>query len=43
VVVRAFYEWGLMAKFPKQIGLGNMANGNRLLAATVAFRNEPFK
>jgi Flp pilus assembly protein TadG len=43
VIVRAFYEWGLIAKFPKQIGLSNMANGNRLLAATAAFRNEPFK
>jgi Flp pilus assembly protein TadG len=43
VVVRAFYEWSLTAKLPKQIGLSNMGNGNRLLAATVAFRNEPFK
>lgn len=43
VLVRAFYEFTLPAKLPKQIGLGNMSNGNRLLAATVAFRNEPFK
>jgi Flp pilus assembly protein TadG len=43
VVVRAFYEWNLTAKMPKGIALSNMGNGNRLLAATVAFRNEPFK
>lgn len=43
VLVRAFYEWDLPAKLPKQISLGNMSNGNRLLAATAAFRNEPFK
>ncbi len=41
VVVRAFYEWDLIAAFPG-IGLGNMAGGNRLLAAAAAFRNEPF-
>lgn len=43
VVVRAFYEWQLMAKLPKQISLGNMQNGDRLLVATSAFRNEPFQ
>jgi len=43
VVVRAFYEWSLAAKLPKDIALSNMGNGNRLLVATVAFRNEPFK
>ena len=43
VIVRAFYEWNLTAKLPKEIGLSNMSNGNRLLAATAAFRNEPFK
>jgi Flp pilus assembly protein TadG len=42
VVVRAFYEWTLAAKLPKEVGLSNMANGNRLLIATAAFRNEPF-
>lgn len=42
VVVRAFYEWDLVAKFPGT-GLGNMGNGNRLLAATAAFRNEPYE
>jgi Flp pilus assembly protein TadG len=43
VVVRAFYEWDLAAKLPKEIGLSNMKNGDRLLIATVAFRNEPFQ
>jgi Flp pilus assembly protein TadG len=40
VVVRVFYPWQLFV-----IGLGynisNMAGGQRLLAATAAFRNEP--
>lgn len=40
VVVRAFYEWDLIAAVPG--GLGNMANGSRLLVATTTFRNEPF-
>ena len=43
VVVRAFYEWDLLAAMPQVIRLTNLANGNRLLIATVAFRNEPFK
>jgi hypothetical protein len=43
VVVRAFYEWDLLAAMPQAIRLSNMQNGNRLLIATVAFRNEPFK
>ena len=43
VVVRAFYEWDLLAALPPVIRLSNMTNGNRLLIATVAFRNEPFK
>ena len=42
VVVRAFYEWPLAAKLPKEIGLSNMSNGDRLLVATAAFRNEPY-
>ncbi len=41
VVVRAFYEWGL--KLPTEISFGNMKNGDRILVATVAFRNEPFQ
>lgn len=40
VVVRAFYEWDLIAQVPG--GLGNMPSGGRLIAATAAFRNEPF-
>ena len=45
VVVRAFYEWDLLAVLPPAIrlSLSNMQDGNRLLVATVAFRNEPFK
>jgi len=43
VVIRAFYEWGLLAALPQAIRLSNMPNGNRLLIATVAFRNEPFR
>lgn len=41
VVVRAFYEW---PTFSKLLGfnLSNLSNGNHLLAATAAFRNEPF-
>ena len=42
VVVRAYYDWPLIAKFPKGIALSNMANGDRLLEATAVFRNEPF-
>lgn len=41
VIVRAFYEWDLIANFPG-VGLGNMANGSRLVAAATTFRNEPF-
>lgn len=40
VVVRAFYEWNLVAEIPG--GLGNMPNGSRLLTAVATFRNEPF-
>ena len=52
VIVRAFYEWDLLSKLPimpiwKNLSvdtrLSNMPDGNRLLIATVAFRNEPFK
>jgi Flp pilus assembly protein TadG len=42
VVVRAFYEWELAAKLPREVSLSNMANGNRLLMSTASFRNEPF-
>jgi len=40
VIVRAFYEWDLIAQLPG--GLGNMPGGGRLLMATSTFRNEPF-
>jgi hypothetical protein len=48
VIVRAFYEWDLPAKLPTAISglsvrMSNMADGNLLLIATQAFRNEPFK
>ena len=43
VLVRGFYEWDLLAVLPKAIRLSNMHHGNRLLVATAAFRNEPFK
>ncbi len=41
VVVRAYYEWPV---FVKLFGndLTNMPDGNHLLVATAAFRNEPF-
>lgn len=41
VVVRAFIEW---PTFVPSLGnnLGNLASGNRLLAAATTFRNEPF-
>ena len=40
VVVRAYYSWGVMS--PGSIGLSNLEGGGRLIAASVAFRNEPF-
>jgi len=51
VIVRAFYEWDLLAKLPiMPVGnnhidtrLSNMPNGDRVLIATAVFRNEPFK
>jgi Flp pilus assembly protein TadG len=43
VIVRAFYEWDLLAAMPPAVRLSNMPNGNRVLIATAAFRNEPFK
>ena len=41
VVVRAFYEWNIFVRM-MGLDLTNMPNGKRLLAATTAFRNEPF-
>lgn len=43
IVARAFYTWELMTPLPSGTGLGNMANGDRLLVAVTAFRNEPFE
>jgi Flp pilus assembly protein TadG len=41
VLVRAFYEW---PTFVTLLGnnMGDLADGNHLLAGTTAFRNEPF-
>ncbi|MEM1044717.1 MAG: TadE/TadG family type IV pilus assembly protein [Pseudomonadota bacterium] len=41
IVTRVYYEWPLFTNFIGT-GLGNLANGNRLLAAVSTFRNEPF-
>jgi Flp pilus assembly protein TadG len=41
VVVRAFYEWPTFMRFFGQ-DFATLADGNHLLAATAAFRNEPF-
>lgn len=41
VLVTAFYEWPLINAI-SGVCLANMASGNRLLRASVAFRNEPF-
>lgn len=43
VVVRAFYPLDIGAILPAEISLGNMGDNSRLLVATAAFRNEPFK
>ncbi len=41
MVVRAFYEWDTLTPslFTR---MDNLGNGNRLIAATTTFRNEPF-
>ena len=41
VLVRVFYEWPSLISF-NGTKFGNLGNGNHLLAATAAFRNEPF-
>lgn len=41
VLVRVFYEWELFTPV-LSAPLSNLANGNRLIQANVAFRNEPF-
>lgn len=40
VVVRVYYSWGVLS--PSLIGLSNLDGGGRLVAASTAFRNEPF-
>jgi Flp pilus assembly protein TadG len=41
VVVRSFLEWPIHTNI-LGLGLANLGNGNRLIAAATAFRNEPF-
>jgi Flp pilus assembly protein TadG len=41
VVVRAFYEWPVWSKL-LSFNLSNLTDGNHLIAAVAAFRNEPF-
>jgi Flp pilus assembly protein TadG len=40
VMVRLVYQWPV---FVSMLGLSNMANNNRLMMATAAFRNEPYQ
>ena len=42
VVVRLFYQWPVYVSL-LGFNLADMAGGHRLLAATVAFRNEPYQ
>jgi Flp pilus assembly protein TadG len=42
VVVRLFYQWPVYVPL-LGFNLADMAGGKRLIAATVAFRNEPYK
>lgn len=42
IVARAFFEFPLFTPTVFGIGLSNMGTGNRLVAAAVTFRNEPF-
>ena len=39
VVVRMMYQWPVLLGF----SLSNLSNGNRLLMATAAFKNEPYQ
>lgn len=41
VLVRAYFTWPLFAPLLNHL-LDNMGNGNRLLSAATAFRNEPY-
>jgi len=42
VVVQLFYQWPIYVSLMSLSNLSNMANRNRLLVATAAFRNEPY-
>ena len=42
VVVRVMYQWPVFLG-PLGFGLGNLSNGNRLLMASAAFKNEPYQ
>ena len=41
VIVQVMYQWPVMMG-PLGFNLANLANGNRLLVSTVAFKTEPF-
>ena len=41
VLVRTYYPWSIMTPFMQTL-LANMPNGQYLLSATAAFRNEPY-
>jgi Flp pilus assembly protein TadG len=43
VVVRLMYKWPIVASLLGLNNLSNMSGSNRLLVATVAFRNEPYQ
>lgn len=40
VLVRVYFSWGIIS--PSFVGLTNLEGGGRLIAASAAFRNEPF-
>ena len=41
VVVRVMYQWPVFLG-PLGLNLSNLSNGNRLIMATAAFKNEPY-
>jgi Flp pilus assembly protein TadG len=43
VVMRLMYQWPVFVSLLGLNGLSNMSGSNRLLVATVAFRNEPYQ
>ena len=40
VLVRVYFSWGIVS--PSFVGLSNLEGGGHLIAASTAFRNEPF-